>query len=148
MEKGVLNDPEDVLFLYRKELLSALRDELTADKLNTLINGRKAERSRQFSLVPPQTLGKAPTEPLWNVFPPRAAEGMMLLLKQAAHIEVQERGSGLSPEGELLGTPGSPGIAEGTVRIIHTVEEFQWVQKGDVLVCPFTTLPGPCFSPK
>jgi len=45
----------------------------------------------------------------------------------------------LSSEGELFGTPGSPGVAEGPVRIIHTAEEFHLVQEGEVLVCPFTT---------
>lgn len=138
-EKKVLDSPEDTLFLYREELLSALRGELALDKIRSLIDERKAERSRQFTLVPPQTIGKAPAEPPWNVFPPRAAEGMKLFMKQAANIEVLQGSSGLSAEGELLGTPGSPGVAEGTVRIINTVEEFQLVQKGDVLVCPFTT---------
>jgi len=39
----------------------------------------------------------------------------------------------------LFGTPGSPGVAEGLVRIIHTAEEFHLVQEGEVLVCPYTT---------
>lgn len=139
VEKKVLARPEDTLFLYREELDSGLRGQLALDKITVLVAERKAQRVHQFSLVPPQTIGKPPINPPWHVFPPHAAAGMRLFVEQVGNIEVQESGSTLSPEGELLGTPGSPGCAEGTVRIIHTVEEFQQVQKGDVLVCPFTT---------
>ncbi|NMA68979.1 MAG: phosphoenolpyruvate-utilizing protein, partial [Desulfitobacterium sp.] len=139
VEKKALTSPEDTLFLYREELLSALRGELPLNEVKALVQERKEERKYQFTLTPPSTLGKAPADPPWNVFPPRAAEGMKILVNQASSIEVHENATGLTPEGELFGTPGSPGVAEGTVRIIHTVEEFQEVQKGDVLVCPFTT---------
>ena len=38
----------------------------------------------------------------------------------------------------IHGLSGSPGIARGIVRIIHDPEEFDTLQKGEVLVCRFT----------
>ncbi|EGW41979.1 PEP-utilizing enzyme [Desulfosporosinus sp. OT] len=136
----ILDCPEDTLFLYREELLSALRGNHNLASLKGLVAERKAEHTKNFSLVPPQIIGKMPIEPPWDVFPPIAAEGMKIIFKQASLIEAEQGTSlELSPEGELKGIPGSPGVAEGPVRIIHTAEEFQLVQEGEVLVCPFTT---------
>lgn len=140
VQNGILDDPEDTLFLYREELLSALVGNYNLASLKGLVGERKVEHTKNFSLVPPQTIGKRPIEPPWDVFPPIAAEGMKLFVKQASLIEAEEGVSReLSSEGELLGIPGSPGIAEGPVRVIHTAEEFSLVQKGEVLVCPLTT---------
>jgi pyruvate,water dikinase len=44
----------------------------------------------------------------------------------------------------LHGAPGSPGTAEGPVRIIHDGSEFGKLAKGDVLVAPFT---NPAWTP-
>ena len=38
----------------------------------------------------------------------------------------------------VAGVPGSPGVAEGPVRIVHDVADFGRLQPGDVLVCPYT----------
>lgn len=140
VQDRILDCAEDTLFLYREELLSALRGNYTLASLKGLVTERKAEHTKNFSLVPPQTIGKMPIEPPLDVFPPIAAEGMKIFVKQYSHIEAQKEAlTELSPEGELFGTPGSPGVAEGPVRIIHTAEEFHLVQEGEVLVCPFTT---------
>ncbi len=140
VQEKILDSPEDTLFLYREELLSALRGNYNLAGLKGLVAERKAEYTKNFSLVPPQTIGKMPIDPPWDVFPPVASEGMKIFVKQASLIEAGQGVSmELSPEGELFGTPGSPGVAEGSVRIIHTAEKFHLVQEGEVLVCPFTT---------
>jgi pyruvate,water dikinase len=41
-------------------------------------------------------------------------------------------------------TPGSPGVAEGPVRVIHDTSEFGKLQPGDVLVAPYT---NPAWTP-
>jgi phosphohistidine swiveling domain-containing protein len=43
-----------------------------------------------------------------------------------------------------FGTPGSPGVASGPVRLIHGPAEFGRVQPGDVVVAPFT---NPAWTP-
>ncbi len=44
----------------------------------------------------------------------------------------------------LAGTPGSPGVAEGSVRVIHDSSEFGKLHAGEVLVAPFT---NPAWTP-
>lgn len=42
------------------------------------------------------------------------------------------------------GTPGSPGVASGPVRLVHGPAEFGRVQPGDIVVAPFT---NPAWTP-
>ena len=50
----------------------------------------------------------------------------------------------LHPKGEkeveerLEGFPGSPGIVEGPARVVLEYQDFQKVQAGEILVCPYT----------
>jgi pyruvate,water dikinase len=44
----------------------------------------------------------------------------------------------------LRGTPGSPGVAEGPVRIIRDGSEFGKLRSGEVLVAPYT---NPAWTP-
>jgi pyruvate,water dikinase len=50
------------------------------------------------------------------------------------------------PNGEVLlrGTPGSPGMVEGPVRVIREGSEFGNLRAGDVLVAPYT---NPAWTP-
>lgn len=50
------------------------------------------------------------------------------------------------PSGEALlrGTAGSPGVAEGPVRVIHDASEFDRLRAGEVLVAPYT---NPAWTP-
>ncbi len=50
------------------------------------------------------------------------------------------------PSGEALlrGTAGSPGIAEGPVRVVHNASEFGRLRAGEVLVAPYT---NPAWTP-
>jgi pyruvate,water dikinase len=44
----------------------------------------------------------------------------------------------------LRGTPGSPGVAEGVVRVVREAAEFGRLQPGEVLVAPYT---NPAWTP-
>lgn len=50
----------------------------------------------------------------------------------------------LDSQAILTGTSGSPGVAEGPVRIIHSASEFGHLQQGDILVAPYT---NPAWTP-
>jgi len=45
-------------------------------------------------------------------------------------------------QGEALttvkGLPASPGVVEGIAKVVMTIEEFDKVEKGDILVCQMT----------
>jgi rifampicin phosphotransferase len=49
-----------------------------------------------------------------------------------------------SSDALLVGTPGSPGVAEGPVRIIREAAEFGKLRAGEVLVAPYT---NPAWTP-
>lgn len=149
VQDNSLDSPDDIFFLYREELLAVLRQSSDLAGLKGLVAERKAEHAKNFSLAPPQTIGKMPIAPPFHVFPAVAAAGMRIFVKQYSLLETQQGGAAeLSSEKELFGTPGSPGVAEGLVRIIHTAEEFSLVQEGEVLVCPLTTPTWTVLFPK
>lgn len=52
--------------------------------------------------------------------------------------------TGVSHGAALVGMPGSPGAAEGVVRVIHSSAEFGKLRAGDVLVAPYT---NPAWTP-
>jgi rifampicin phosphotransferase len=54
--------------------------------------------------------------------------------------------SGPEPSGDVLvaGTPGSPGVAEGPVRIVRDAAAFGSLRPGEVLVAPYT---NPSWTP-
>ena len=47
----------------------------------------------------------------------------------------QEQGAGGA---RITGIAGSPGVVEGTARVVRTVDEFDDVTDGDILVCQMT----------
>jgi pyruvate,water dikinase len=49
-------------------------------------------------------------------------------------------------EGDVLlsGTPGSPGVAKGLVRVVRSSSEFGKLHSGEVLVAPYT---NPAWTP-
>jgi rifampicin phosphotransferase len=54
------------------------------------------------------------------------------------------RRSEVAGDALLHGTPGSPGVAEGPVRVIRDASEFDKLRSGEVLVAPYT---NPAWTP-
>jgi phosphohistidine swiveling domain-containing protein len=125
VELEVLDDPEDVLFL-------------TYDQLRTLVGSQDAfdararvgeHRDRQeaaYALRPPDWVGTA-TEaalafPYWTLwgFPEKFHRG---------RVTATDRIEGLA---------ASPGVVEGTARVVMSLEEFDAVQPGEIVVCRMT----------
>jgi phosphoenolpyruvate synthase/pyruvate phosphate dikinase len=90
------------------------------------VSDRRDEREDAFELRPPAWLGTATREALafpyaglWG-FPERFYAGEP------------------STTGELKGLPASPGVVEGPARYVASLEEFDQVQEGEILVCRMT----------
>jgi len=130
---GRIPSADDAFLLRIEELVAALRDE---GDLHTLVAKRRAERERNASLVPPAWIGPPPVEPPYDVFPKAVARALRAILEQVA----QMNGARLreSTDDTVAGLPGGPGVAEGPARIVRSLDEFEKVQAGDVIVCPFT----------
>ena len=116
MDIGVLDAPEDVFHLKLDELASIDGTWPPAPQ--------HAEELRALVLRRAAQRAALANTPLIDREPSRSAE-------RAGNVL-------------LRGMPGSPGLAEGPVRIIHTGTEFGRLRAGEVLVAPFT---NPAWTP-
>ena len=117
-ETGILESAEDVFHLRFDELVS--------------ING-----------VWPPSASRA--EQLRRAASQRADRRLELERAGTSLIDLPSL-SGPQPGGDLLvqGTPGSPGVAEGPVRVVRDPAAFGTLRPGEVLVAPYT---NPSWTP-
>jgi rifampicin phosphotransferase len=132
--RGHAGARDDVFHLSADELIGALRDP--GRDVRPLIAEHRRDHEWAATLEPPATIGGPPSEPPYHALPPAVAATFRALLDQTAEM-LGERGRSAGA-GELAGSPGSPGSAEGPVRVVRGIEEFGKVRPGDVLVCPLT----------
>ena len=125
VEAGRLDRPDDVMFLRYNELRMLIGDA-TAIDARGLVASRRAEREASTALHPPNWIGTATPSQLafpylvnWG-YPERFHQG-----RPAA-------------EGPISGIAASPGTVEGIARVVMTVDDFDDVADGDVLVCQMT----------
>jgi pyruvate,water dikinase len=136
-----IEDPEDVFYLQRHEVLDALVDLRLAWAAGSegrgpgywppIVARRKEimEAARNWS--PPPALGAVPetiTEPL------------TIMLWGITTERVQELASPDGPgSSTLTGFAGSPGTVEGPARVIRDVGQISELQEGEVLVAAVTS---------
>lgn len=125
VEAGALTDPEDVVYLRYNEL-RRLIGEPDAFDAQDLVSDRRDDREAAFEKRPPSWLGTAtksaiefPYAGLWG-FPDRFYAGEP------------------SKTGEIKGLAASPGVVEGPARLVASLDQFDEVQEGEILVCRMT----------
>jgi pyruvate,water dikinase len=125
VEEGILHDPEDTIFLLYNELRRLLGDP-KALAAKPLVSRRRDEREAAFAVRPREWLGTAtkvaldfPYNGLWG-FPDK------FYRKPPAAT------------GAINGLAASPGVVEGPARNVHSLDEFDQVRKGEILVCQMT----------
>jgi pyruvate,water dikinase len=143
-ENGFFPDAEDVFYLDVHEVHAALSDLGLAWAGGSPARGtvywparvarRKEILARLAEWTPPPALGTVPevindptVQLLWGVTADR----------------LRSWASGGGEEG-ISGYPASPGVAEGTARVVRDVNEIGAVQQGEILVCPVT---APSWAP-
>jgi len=124
VQSGVLDDPEDVMFLRYNELRYLIGDPTFAAK--PLVAAARAAYRKAEALKPRDWIGTAtesqlqfPYLNLWG-FPEK------LYIEQTEALD------------KVQGLAASPGVVEGVAKVVMTIEEFDKVEKGDVLVCQMT----------
>jgi phosphohistidine swiveling domain-containing protein len=124
-ERGLIADRDDVFFLTRAEVLSALDGAPLAPDVD--LPGRRALRAEQARLVPPPLVGRVNPmiQRVWDSFP-----GLIGALP--------------SDQALVSGVPASPGRATGLVRVIRGPDEFDQLLPGEILVAPLT---APAWTP-
>src|SRR5918992_1259441 len=124
-EAGVLGDPEDVMYLRYNELRLLMADQSALDA-QEVVSDRRDAREEAAERRPPSWVGTAtqvaldfPYNALWG-FPEKFHAGEP------------------ATTGEVRGLAASPGVVEGTARYVTSLDEFDQVQKGEILVCRMT----------
>jgi phosphohistidine swiveling domain-containing protein len=122
---GALDDPEDVMYLRYNELRLLMADQSAFDARGT-VGERRDAREAAYELRPPSWVGTAtqtaldfPYNALWG-FPEKFHAGEP------------------ATTGEVRGLAASPGVVEGPARYVASLDEFDQVQDGEILVCRMT----------
>jgi phosphohistidine swiveling domain-containing protein len=123
--EGVLADADDVWMLHRDELRAALAGD--AAEVAALVAERRAELARGRAAGPRPYLGAPPAE-----------------AERHAALEKFYGSGGGAAAGAVRGAAASPGVGEGTARVVAGPADFARVQAGDVLVATTTT---PAWTP-
>lgn len=130
VEEGVIDEPDDVIYLKYNELRYLLGDLANYDA-RSIVAARRAERAESEKVKPKDWIGTAtqsqlefPYLSLWG-FPDR------LYIEQAETATV-------------TGIAASPGVVEGTAKVVLSVSEFDQVRPGDIMVCQMT---NPAWTP-
>ena len=121
---GLLDDPEDVMYLRYNELRYLIGDPTFEAK--PLVAASRAAHDGAYAIRPASWLGTAteaqlamPYLGLWG-FPEK------LYIEQAVATD------------KVQGLAASPGVVEGIAKVVMTIDEFDKVEKGDILVCQMT----------
>jgi pyruvate,water dikinase len=136
-ERGLIKQIEDACYLTYHELEEIIEaiaydDEAARYHYGALVPNLIAERKADAEKVPeldaPLTIGNVPekmTDPVGvKVFG---------IIDEILHPKDEK----VVAE-TIEGFPGAPGMVEGPARRIMDYHEFQKVQAGDILVCPYT----------
>jgi pyruvate,water dikinase len=122
---GSLSQPDDVMFLKYNELRMFMGDPDAVDA-RALIRTRRAEREASFRLRPPDWIGTATATQL----------AVPYLANWGFPAKFDRKPS--TVKGQVVGIGGSPGVIEGVARVVLTVDEFDQVRRGDIVVCQMT----------
>jgi pyruvate,water dikinase len=122
---GAIDDPNDVMYLRYNELRYLMADPASAEARG-LISQRRDERETSYEIRPRDWVGTATEEaisfpylPLWG-FPERL------------HREQPEASD------RIEGLAASAGVIEGVARVVLSPEQFDQVERGEILVCQMT----------
>jgi phosphohistidine swiveling domain-containing protein len=125
VEAGALADPEDAIYLHYNELRRLMADPGAFDAKD-VVSDRRDEREEAYEKRPPAWVGTAtkpalefPYAGLWG-FPDRFYAGEP------------------TTTGEIKGLAASPGVIEGPAHFVSSLDEFDQVKDGEVLVCRMT----------
>ncbi len=122
---GVVDDPEDVMFLRYNELRALIGDPAAYDA-RELASERRDLREEQSAVRPPEWVGTATEEAL--AFPYASLWGFPEKFYREPPTKT----------GEIKGLAASPGVVEGSARLVMSLDDFDEVRDGEILVCRMT----------
>lgn len=152
VESGFMEDREDLFYLNRWEVGQALYEVVSAWATGVKAKGAKTRLRREIEdrkrII--EALRKDnSTPPAFGPPPEEITEPFTIMLWGITSETIREwLGAGSDgAENEVKGVPGSPGVVEGTARVILSVSDLDQVEVDDILVCPVTAPSwGPVFG--
>ena len=145
--RGFIADREDIFYLHRNEIHSALYDLIISWAAGTdgagpthwppIVERRREIREALKGWTPPPALGVPPED---------ISEPITIMLWGITQETIDEwlgAGAGDS-NGDLRGVAASPGKARGRARVVTSPEDLHQVQTGEILVCRVT---APSWAP-
>jgi rifampicin phosphotransferase len=133
---GVLPDEADLFYLEMSEVKDLLASTdprgLYDGRLKGLAAVRRANELQFRNVTPPRVLGTVPSG--------SSAAATRDPITEMFH-KVEGETSPESPTDLIVGIPGSPGVVEGPVRVLHALYEAGKVLPGDILVADTTSPP-------
>ena len=130
VEKGVFDQPDDVVFLKYHEL-RVLSANFQAFDAKALVAERRAARNSAFQDRPRYWAG---TISEWSLHDEPYKQGLW----GWPDIYLREKEASKQPPSTIRGLGASAGVVEGVARIVHSSEQFDQVKKGEILVCQMT----------
>lgn len=124
-QAGLLDDAEDVMYLRYNEL-RLLMTNPDAVAARELVSQRRDEHEEASQIRPREWVGTATKVAL--DFPYNALWGF----PEKFYREPPKK------TGEIKGLAASPGVVEGIARNVASLEQFDQVQEGEILVCRMT----------
>jgi pyruvate,water dikinase len=128
--EGALDQPDDVIFLKYNELRYLLGD-LKGYDARSIVKKRREERKQSYKLRPADFIGTATESQL--AFPYLNLWGFPEKLTRAK-----------AEKNQVTGLAASPGVIEGTAKVVMSIDEFDEVNPGDIMVCQMT---NPAWTP-
>jgi phosphoenolpyruvate synthase/pyruvate phosphate dikinase len=125
VELGALDDADDVVYFKYNELRVFMGNPSGMDGKG-LVAQRKADREKAYTFRPKEWIGTC--TPTQLAFPYLNLWGFPDKFYRKPN-EVA---------GQINGIGGSPGVVEGTARVVLREDQFDEVRAGDVLVCQMT----------
>ncbi|HSR85148.1 MAG TPA: PEP-utilizing enzyme [Streptosporangiaceae bacterium] len=124
VQDGFLDEADDVLYLKYDELRYLIGDPAGNDMRET-VGRRRADRAAAYRRRPLDWIGTVTESQL--TFPYWVNWGYPDRFYRGATVGDQ-----------LAGIGGSPGSVDGVARVVHTIDDFDDVAEGEILVCQMT----------
>ena len=131
VEQSVLQEADDVMFLTYHELRVISADPAAFD-VKSLVAKRRTERQAAFGRRPRLWAG---TITHWSLHEEPYKQGNW----DWPGIYERSKEVAKSAGGTLRGLGASAGVVEGTARVVDSPEQFDQVQKGELLICKMTS---------
>ncbi|NLF11759.1 MAG: PEP-utilizing protein mobile subunit [Anaerolineaceae bacterium] len=129
VKEGLLRDPEDIMFLEYDQLRAYVGNPTGYDGQAIIKEARRAW-DKAHRIHPRDWVG---TVTRWSMY-----EEIYHTLWGWPERWEREQAGEKAIAGIIKGLPAAAGVAEGTAKVVTGPEEFNDVQRGDILVCRMT----------